>query len=333
VNTHHEFSDHIVELGEHEFTDQTAAKTTHEVPVFMYPFRSQEEFLQSMLPMPEEWWAAADYGSSRWRYEKVCQDHNLWAEHRSHHGDKQQLEDLERDTMRRILAGKPLDKAKRFYEELLNDPDLRLDAVVNRRRVPNARRFIRPCEEGDSVNIERAQERESDCWECHTFKSTRQRSVSIGINYSTGHHDSELFPKLAASAAVVAGVLRSKGHRVRVVGTRIVKNTYGFNADTRVIGSCWPIIDFGERLDYERILAWGHPGVFNWWARLWTWWLYNSEELVQQRGGYAMLIETRMPPQALREAGVDHILYTPSSYGVHVADVVKDAVQQVGGTF
>lgn len=284
---------------------------------YLYPFRTEHEFLQD-LDMPEVYWRTQISRSNYFR------NRGEWSEFAG--------ESAQRDGRRYLEARRPNAETRATYDKILKDPDLNLKAQVNRRQVPNARRFITPCEEGDSVNIERAQARESDCWECHTFKSTRQRTVSIGINYSSGHSSAKLFQNLGAAAAVVLGSLRSQGYRVRLVGTRIVATEYG-NPESDLVGIYWPIIDFGERFDIERILCWGHNMVFNWWARVWTYHLYHQDyAMVQAKWGYAS-VAPQIPTGALREAGVDHIIYTPTSAGVHLGDIIGQTITAVGGTF
>jgi hypothetical protein len=284
----------------------------------LYPFAHQDEFLQE-LGMPRKHWATLPGGKSGY-----MSDPYEWGAMAG--------TDAQRKLRQYLDRGKPDRATRDVYEYLLKNNDLDLAARVNRRSVPNARRFVRPCEEGDSVNIERAQQRESDCWECHTFKSTRQRTVSLGINYSSSSSDRALFQKLAASAAVVLGILRSQGYRTRLVGTRIISTSYTDN-EADLVGMYWPIIDFGERFDIERVLCWGHNAVFTWFGRVWAYHLYHeTHHLVDANWGYAM-VAPEIPTGALREAGIDHILYTPTSSGVHMGDIVGSAVKAVGGTF
>jgi hypothetical protein len=295
----------------------------------LYPFRTEHEFLQP-IDMPDRYYRTDHGRESRAAYR---QNQRAWGNlANSMSGEGSRSRDPQDALRDYLMAGKPDDDTRAIYEDLMKNNDLDLQAQVNRRHVPNARRFVRACEEGDSVNIERAQERQSECWECHQFKSTRQRTVSIGINYSTGHHGKDLFQKLGAAAAVTLGILRSQGYRVRLVGTRIVQTAYG-DPESDLVGMYWPIIDFGERFDIERILCWGHVGVFTWFARVWCYHLFAQDyPLINQKWGYAM-IAPQIPTGALREAGVDHILYTPSSRGVHVGDIVQSTVKAVGGTF
>lgn len=305
---------HEIEVeAEDRRTEEMFTRTT-----YLYPFRTEREFLQD-LDMPDRYWRILRGGKERY-----FKDPGEWGDFAG--------KNAQRDGRRYLEAGRPNAATRKVYDKILNDPELNIKAQVNRRQVPNARRFITPCEEGDSVNIERAQARESDCWECHTFKSTRQRTVSIGINYSSGHSSPALFQNLGAAAAVVLGSLRAQGYRVRLIGTRIIATEYG-DPESPLVGIYWPIIDFGERFDIERILCWGHNMVFNWWARVWTYHLYSDEySLIKSKSGYGQMAP-QIPTGALRNAGVDHIIYTPTSRGVHLGDIIGETITAVGGTF
>lgn len=290
----------------------------------LYPFRTEREFLQNLEMSSRYYRSVHSKGRSR-------EDKYAWGSFANPIASSGR-HDPQEDVRRYLEAGKPDAETRAIYEDLMTNNDLDLAAQVNRRSVPNVRRHVTTCEEGDSVNIERAMQRDSDCWECHQFKSTRQRTVSIGINYSSGHHGADLFQKLGAAAAVVLGVLRSQGYRVRLVGTRIVSTEFS-NPESDLVGMYWPIIDFGERFDIERILCWGHTAVFTWFARVWCYHLFAEDyPLIDMKWGYAA-IAPQIPTGALREAGVDHILYTPSSSGVHIGDIVQSTIKAVGGTF
>lgn len=175
-----------------------------------------------------------------------------------------------------LRTGRPSEELKDMYTKMKVELGTKIRAKLP--EIPLARRKRVISDDGDSINIDRFLERDTDCWESMTKVSGRKRFITIGISIiGSCVQQEEEFARNICAAVTVAEQFRAKGYSVRIVGISTVGPgwiSWMKSRKVKEFGFIWPLVDYGDQFSPKALLNWGTSPMtrflsFAWWDTIW----------------------------------------------------------------